>query len=430
MAADLHSSALSEDEKRAFVAEATAFLEANAERRQAAESFTWGRGPEVRLMGKDDDDPRALIAEARAWRAKVFDAGFGWIGGPKEYGGGGRHHDLDGIYRSLESEFDVPDQSAWGVAWEMVAPAILVHGNEDVKQRYLRRIYRGELLCSQLLSEPGNGSDLAGLRTKAVRDGDEWVVNGQKVWSSYAHLAELGQLMARTDPDAPKHKGLTMFLLPMDTPGVEPRPLRQMNGNAEFNEVFLTDVRVPDLYRISPAGEGWGATLTTLSAERFALSGMRKKRKASDEILGGKTIEQLIEAARTAGITANPVIRQRIATEWSKGKVLALTALRARANAAAGRAPGPEGSITKIAKASSNQSLQVLAMEVLGATSTAWDPSDGEPKDFVEQFLRTRANSIEGGTSEIQRNIVGERVLGLPREPDQWLGKPWSAVPR
>jgi hypothetical protein len=203
-----------------------------------------------------------------------------------------------------------------------------------------------------------------------------------------------------------------------------------MAGQVEFNEVFLTDVRVPDLHRISPLGQGWGATLTTLGAERFALSGMRKKRKATDEILGGKTIEQVIAAARTAGLTTDPVRRQRIATEWGKGKVLALTALRAKANAAAGRAPGPEGSITKIAKASSNQSLQVLAMEVLGATAAAWEPTDSEPKDFVEQFLRTRANSIEGGTSEIQRNIVGERVLGLPREPDQWLGKPWSTVPR
>ena len=184
MTADLHAAALDEDERREFVAVATSFLEANAERLPAAESFTWGRGPEVRLMGKDDEDPRALIAQARAWRAKVFDAGFGWLGGPKEYGGGGRHHDLDGIYRSLESEFDVPDQSAWGVAWEMVAPAILVHGNEDVKQRYLSRIYRGELLCSQLLSEPGNGSDLAGslLGPAFGADTGEW---GTFAWSDY-----------------------------------------------------------------------------------------------------------------------------------------------------------------------------------------------------------------------------------------------------
>ena len=160
-------------------------------------------------------------------------------------------------------------RGAWRGRWS--APAVLAHGSEDLKQRYLRRIYRGELLCSQLLSEPEGGSDLAGLRTRAVRDGDEWIVNGQKVWSSYAHKADIGQLMARTDPDVPKHQGLTMFLLPMDTAGVEVRPLRQMNGDAEFNEVFLTDVRVPDANRVGEAGSGWRAVLTTLMSERAAV---------------------------------------------------------------------------------------------------------------------------------------------------------------
>ena len=167
------------------------------------------------------DDARQHIARARAWRATVFDAGFGWLGGPVAYGGAGRHPDLDHEYRRLEANYDVPDQGAWQVAWEMVAPAVQAHGSESLKQRYLRRIHRGELLCSQLLSEPEAGSDLAGLRTRAARDGDEWVVNGQKVWSSYAHLADIGQLMARTDPDVPKHQGLSMFLLPMDSAGVD-----------------------------------------------------------------------------------------------------------------------------------------------------------------------------------------------------------------
>ncbi len=409
MAADLHASALGEDEKHAFIAEATAFLEANAERRQATESFTWGKGPEVRLMGKDDEDPRALIAQARSWRAKVFDAGFGWLGGPREYGGGGRHHDLDGIYRSLESEFDVPDQSAWGVAWEMVAPAILVHGSEDVKQRYLRRIYRGELLCSQLLSEPGNGSDLAGLRTKAVRDGDEWVVNGQKVWSSYAHLAELGQLMARTDPDAPKHKGLTMFLLPMDTAGVEPRPLRQMNGNAEFNEVFLTDVRVPDANRVGDAGRGWAAVLTTLMSERAAV-GSGKTSAAADPAL------ILVELARHMDRLDDAVVRQTLAEVLTHRKLIEWVGTRGEALVASGQARGAEGSILKLLSSRQIRRIANLAGSLLGP---AFGADTGEWGTFAwsDYLCSTPGLRIAGGTDEIQHNILGERILGLPKEP-------------
>ncbi|CAB4731246.1 MAG: acyl-CoA dehydrogenase [Actinobacteria bacterium] len=409
MTADLHAAALDEDERREFVAVATSFLEANAERLPAAESFTWGRGPEVRLMGKDDEDPRALIAQARAWRAKVFDAGFGWLGGPVEYGGGGRHHDLDGIYRSLESEFDVPDQSAWGVAWEMVAPAILVHGNEDVKQRYLSRIYRGELLCSQLLSEPGNGSDLAGLRTKAVRDGDEWVVNGQKVWSSYAHLAELGQLMARTDPDAPKHKGLTMFLLPMDTPGVEPRPLRQMNGNAEFNEVFLTDVRVPDGNRVGDAGRGWAAVLTTLMSERAAV-GSGKTSAAADPAL------ILVELARHMDRLNDAVVRQTLAEVLTHRKLIEWVGARGEALVASGQARGAEGSILKLLSSRQIRRIATLAGSLLGP---AFGADTGEWGTFAwsDYLCSTPGLRIAGGTDEIQHNILGERILGLPKEP-------------
>ena len=317
-----------------------------------------------------------------------------------------------------------------GSGFVLAAPTILQWSSEETKRRLLPPIATGEERWCQLFSEPGAGSDLASLATTAVRDGDEWVVNGQKVWTTFGHESEFAMLLARTDTAAPKHKGITYFGVDMRAPGVEVRPLINMAGQVEFNEVFLTDVRVPDLYRISPLGEGWGAAVTTLGAERFALSGMRKKRKASDEILGGKTIEQVIAAARHRNLTDDVVVRQRLATEWSRGRVLALTSMRARANAAAGRAGGPEGSITKIAKAATNQSLQLLAMEILGADATSWAPSNNESPDFVEQFLRTRANSIEGGTSEIQRNIVGERVLGLPREPDPWLGRAWNEVPR
>src|SRR5215207_8177283 len=356
---------LSEDERRAFIDEATGWLEANAERRpDLTEDFTWGTGAEVALMaGRDDGDEDQRLAAARAWRARVFDAGFGWLGGPVEYGGAGRNPELDQIYRGLEAEFDVPDQGAWGVAWEMVAPAVLAHGSEDVKRRFLRPIYRGEILCSQLLSEPEGGSDLAGLRTRAVRDGDQWVVNGQKVWSSYAHKADIGQLMARTNPDVPKHQGLTMFLLPMDTPGVEVRPLRQMNGQAEFNEVFLTDVRVADANRVGDAGAGWRAVLTTLMSERAAVGASK-----------GSSVDSatmVLELARHVGRTGDPVIRQRLADVLTHRQLLRWLTMRAESAVAAGKERGAEGSIVKLVSSRQDRRIADPAGELLGPALTA-----------------------------------------------------------
>ena len=403
--------ALTEGERHTFVAEATAFLEAHAARRPAREDFAWGRGADgVRLMygeGVGDEDER--LATARAWRATVFDAGFGWLGGPVAYGGGGRHPELDHVYRELEGAYDVPDQGAWLVAWEMVAPAVLAHGSEDVKRRYLAPIYRGDLLCSQLLSEPGGGSDLAGLRTKAERDGDEWVVNGQKVWSSYAHKAQLGQLMARTDPNVPKHQGLTMFLLPLDTPGVDIRPLRQMNGNAEFNEVFLTDVRVPDANRVGAAGGGWRAVLTTLMSERASV-GSGKGNAANDPV------SILVELARHARRTTDPVVRQKLAEVATYREIVRWLTMRAEAAVMAGRERGAEGSIVKLIGSAQNRRLSILAGELLGPSMVA---DTGEWGTYVWSHFLCSAPGlrIAGGTDEIQHNILGERVLGLPKEP-------------
>jgi alkylation response protein AidB-like acyl-CoA dehydrogenase len=402
---------LDQDEREAFVAEATAFLEAHAERRpRAHDDFVWGRGSgEVSLMGrrakKDEDEQIAL---ARTWRAKVYDAGFGWLGGPKEYGGAGRHPELDHVYRNLEGEFFVPDQSAWGVAWEMVAPAVLVHGTEELKHRFLPRIFRGELLCSQLLSEPEAGSDLAGLRTRAVRDGDEWIVNGQKVWSSYAHKADIGQLMARTDPDVPKHRGLTMFLLPMHSPGVEPRPLRQMNGNAEFNEVFLTDVRVPDANRVGEAGNGWRAVLTTLMSERAAVGS--GKTSPSLDAAG-----MLLELARHLERTSDLRVRERLAEVHTNRQLIGWLSMRAEEATAAGRERGAEGSLVKLLSSRQNRRIANLAAELLGPALTA-DTGEWGTYTWAHYLCSTPGMRIAGGTDEIQHNILSERVLGLPRE--------------
>lgn len=404
---------LSDEERRAFVAEATAWLDDHAERRasdDAAGPSSWGEGREIALMASagDLDAEREQIARAKVWRAQVFDAGFGWMGGPVEYGGAGRHPDLDHLYRSIEAQYDVPDQRAWNVTWEMVAPAVSAHGSHELKQRFLRPFHRGELLCSQLLSEPEAGSDLAGLRTRAVRDGDEWVVNGQKVWSSYAHLADIGQLMTRTDPEVPKHQGLSMFLLPLESAGVERRPLRQMNGNAEFNEIFLTDVRVPHRNMVGDPGGGWRAVLTTLMSERRAVgSGSGATIDPVDVITG---------LAQHLDRTGEPVVRQRLAALHTDRRLLEWLGMRLAEDVAAGNELGPQGSIMKLLANGRNIRLGELAGHLLGEAMVA-DTGAWNTYAWSDFLCSAPGLRIAGGTDEIQHNILGERVLGLPREP-------------
>jgi alkylation response protein AidB-like acyl-CoA dehydrogenase len=397
--------------RRDFVQRATAFLEANSTRRpSSSDDFVWGEGKgDVRVLaGPDPGDEDRRIAEAAAWRARAFDAGVAWPGGPVEHGGCGLDPDLDQVYRELEAAFSVPDQSMYAVAWDMVGPAIRTHGSNDLKRRFLRPIYRGELLCSQLLSEPEAGSDLAGLKTRAVKDGDEWVVNGQKVWSSYAHKAQLGQLMARTDPDVPKHQGLTMFLLPLDTPGVEIRPLRQMTGDAEFNEVFLTDVRVPDANRVGEPGSGWRAVLTTLMSERASVGSSATSRATNP-------VRMVTELARHVGRNADPVVRQQLADVHIVDFLIRKVAQRGdNLRGHAGVERGAEGSMLKLLGSRQNFRLAALAGELLGPAFAA-DTGEWGTYTWSRFLTGAPAMRIAGGTDEIQHNILGERVLGLPR---------------
>jgi len=402
---------MDQDVRDDFVRRATAFLEANAPRRvQQTGEFVWGEGDgDIRVMGGDEDVDERLAA-ARAWRATAFDAGVAWPSGPVEYGGGGLDPELNHVWKELETEFEVPDQGMFDVAWDMVGPAVLVHGSDDIKARYLRPIYCGELLCSQLLSEPEDGSDLAGLKTRAVKDGDEWVVNGQKVWNSYAHKAQLGQLMARTDPDVPKHQGLTMFLLPLDTPGVDVRPLRQMTGDAEFNEVFLSDVRVPDANRVGEPGSGWRAVLTTLMSERASV-GSGAAGKAVDPV------QMLTELARHLGRTDDAHVRQELAQVHTVDFLIRKVAQRGDdLRAATGSERGAEGSILKLLGSRQNFRLAALAGELLGPRFTA-DSGEWGTYTWSRFLTGAPAMRIAGGTDEIQHNILGDRVLGLPREP-------------
>ena len=372
------------------------------------------RGDEARLVAAKAGADNPVIVRAlgeAGWTAPHF---------PSDAGGRGLSRaDAQAAYRLLDT-WEIP-RTPRGSGMPLAAPTILEWSSDETKRRLLPPLATGDERWCQLFSEPGAGSDMASLATSAVRDGDEWIVNGQKVWTTYGHESEMAMLIARTDPEAPKHKGITYFGLDMRAEGVEVRSLVNMAGQIEFNEVFMTDVRVPDLCRISPVGEGWAAAMTTLGAERHALSGLKKKRKASDEILGGKPLGEVMTRARANGSADEDGVRQRLAQAHADGWALGQNTRRFR---------GPQGSITKIAKAMGNQQLQELAMEILGADALAWEHDDADSADWIEQFLRTRANSIEGGTSEIQRNIVGERVLGLPREPDPFKGAAWKDVPR
>jgi alkylation response protein AidB-like acyl-CoA dehydrogenase len=315
----------------------------------------------------------------------------------------------------------------------LAGTTLLEWGTDEQKARFLPPIVRNEEKWCQLFSEPGAGSDLPSLACRAQRDGDEWIVSGQKVWSTWAQDSDMGMLLARTDADVPKRDGITYFAVDLHQPGIDVRPLRMINGDSEFNEVFLDGARVPDAWRIGPVGEGWNVARTTLSGERMMISGAGSG--SGVENLGGRSIERLIDRARSIALDgrsgwADPVVRQRLMVLWSQKQTLRWTNLRARANRKAGRPPGAESSTGKLLQTNHNMALQEAWVDLVGQRAVARVPGDDDSERLVFGFLRSRANSIEGGTTEVQRTTLGERVLGLPREPDPWHGSPWSEIPR
>ncbi|HWC37823.1 MAG TPA: acyl-CoA dehydrogenase family protein [Acidimicrobiales bacterium] len=402
---------------------------------------------EVRAWLAECWDPDLTLAD---WRDLLADSGWGAPTWPTHWWGRGLPAAMTAI---VEREFDrvgavgPPEGSGMGLA----APTILEHGSDDVKARLLRPIVTGEHTWCQLFSEPGNGSDLAGLVTRAERDGDEWVVNGQKVWTTSAHHARYGMLLARTDWDVPKHRGITYFAFPMEQPGVEVRPLRQMNGHASFNEVFLTDARVTAANVIGRVGDGWTVAHTTLAHERRLFSGLRGRsaswgsgravREAELEIAA--TLEPykwypqragrpdlVADRARATGRSSDPLVRQEVARLVAMTRAAQWTAQRARMARALGRPPGPEGSIGKLG-ASSIARAAARAHALIAGASGMLAGSDGPLDGLVTEVLvSVPAVSIAGGTDEIQRNIIGERVLGLPREPQVDAEVPFREVPR
>jgi alkylation response protein AidB-like acyl-CoA dehydrogenase len=378
-----------------------------------------------------DHDPRTL--DPIEFRGHRYDRGLAWVHFPEGFGGLGVRPELNRLVerRLLEAGAAPTDPTTFFLA--LAGPTIVTHGTDEQKRRYLRPMFTGEEKWCQLFSEPGAGSDFAGLASRAVRDGDEWIVNGQKVWNTMAHLADKGMLVTRTHPELPKHKGMTYFALDMHAPGVEVRPLRQITGEAEFNEVYLTDARIPDADRIGAEGEGWRVSLTTLMNERVSIGGGTAPRRGGAANDAVRVWEGLDPDART------PVRRDQLMRIWVRGEVQRLTNMRASEAMRVGN-PGPEGSVAKLSYAELNKDLYELCIDLLGAEGlVGYDYSfrradeldvTGGARGPRYAFLRTRANSIEGGTSEIMRNILGEQVLGLPGEPRVDKDRPWSEVPR
>jgi len=339
---------------------------------------------------------------SREWSRKLFDAGYAGLTWPKEYGGAGAPYSYQAILLEESARAEAPPHIGV-IGLGMAGPTIIAFGTEEQKQRYLPTILSAEEIWCQGFSEPGAGSDLASVRTRADRSGDVFVVNGQKVWSSFAHIADWCILVTRSDPGSERHAGLTYMLVDMHSPGVEVRPLRQLTGQAEFNEIFFTDVQVPVENVLGPIGEGWAVAMTTLLHERgtlgFALTGVLDV-----------SVRKLIALARERNVD-DPLLLDRIAEEWIELQALKFTNYRALTSLMKTGIPGPEGSISKLHWSESNQRLTKLALELLGEDAQVID-GDGE---WQYQQLRSRGNTIEAGTSEVLRSIVAERVLGLPR---------------
>ncbi|MEQ6900486.1 acyl-CoA dehydrogenase family protein [Nocardioides sp. YIM 152588] len=361
-----------------------------------------------------------------------YDAGLAWVFFPEGHGGLGLPREWQRDVERQLAGAGAPDNQPRriGIGLGMAAPTILAYGTPEQKERFLRPLWTGEEVWCQLFSEPGAGSDLAGLATRAVPDGDGWVVNGQKVWTSSAHTARFAILVARTDPDAPKHRGLTYFLCDMTDPGVEVRPLRQITGEAEFNEVFLTDVRIPDSQRLGAVGEGWKVANATLNNERVAIGGAAMPRE-------GGMVGKVAEAWREHPELRTHDLHQRLLRGWVEAEVARVSGMRLRQKLAIGQ-PGPEGSAMKLTFARLAQQLSGLEIELLGEDGLRYsdwtmvrpDHVDFTGRDAGYRYLRAKGNSIEGGTSEILKNIVAERVLGLPGEHRTDKDVPWKETVR
>src|SRR4051812_7123614 len=385
------------DEFRTRVRE---FLAAHAERAGAGAGGT-----------AHHDDGDGIVARGRAFQNALADAGLAALTYPVEFGGAGLDAEHQKVFDEESADYAMPSRQ-FMVGMGICAPTLLEHGTDEQRRTYLPALLRADAVWCQLFSEPGAGSDVASLQTRAERDGDEWVVNGQKVWTSGAHHADYGLLVARTNRDVPKHRGISMFIVDMRSPGITTRPLRQIDGRAHFNEVFLDDVRLPADSLVGAVDEGWVGTLDMLANERVAIGA-----GGSSQSLSSDGYASVLRLARDRGCTDDPEVRQELVDVYVLERILALLGMRIREALVSGRAPGPEGSVAKLAATVLGKQAASLGMAIAGAGSLAWDERDVSGGDPAAAFLFAPMLGIAGGTSEIQRNIIGERVLGLPKDP-------------
>ena len=395
-------------EDAAWRDEVRAWLDANAER------LPEGAEPAFNLLGEDDEDEGPFLERSKAWQKTLYEGGFAAITWPKQYGGREASPLQSFIFSQEMGAYDVP-AGVYTIGLGMIGPTIMSHGTEEQKERFLPKMLEGSEIWCQLWSEPNAGSDVASLETRAERDSasGEWVLNGQKVWTTGAHFSKWGLIIARTDPDAPKHRGITCFIVDMEDPGVEVRPLKQINGAAGFNEVFFTDVKIDDNRRVGDVNDGWRVALTTLMNERFAIG-----------VGGGSggSLTPLFKLAKNTGHNGGTAfdsdgIRQQLATTYIHGRLLALTGYRALTKIARGGIPGPEGSVMKLVGTRMATEMGEISGEILGLNSILLGDEAPDAGTWANAWLTAPGIHLAGGTDEIMKNIIGERVLGLPKEP-------------
>ncbi|MEU7816036.1 acyl-CoA dehydrogenase family protein [Pseudonocardia sp. NPDC049154] len=368
-----------------------------------------------------DPSPVTDIEAARAFQAALYDAGFAGITWPQDVGGRGLSTAHQQAFSDEEAEYELPTYP-FTIGMGMCGPTVNDLGTPEQRTRYLPRLLRGEDIWCQLFSEPGAGSDVASLQTRAVLDGDSWVVDGQKVWTTNAQWADFGALLARTDPDRPKHSGLTMFVVDMHAPGVTVRPLKDMSGRAPFNEIYFDSVRIPADAVIGEVNGGWHAAVTMLGHERVSIGSRRRPKTNPLDFTAVAALAQRL------GVSGEPATRERLAELYARERVLELFNVRLRQEAAAGIAPGARGSVAKLAGSMLARLAVDTVGEIAGPEIVAWDPEDTTGAAVALGINSTPSSSIAGGTNEIQRGIIGERVLGLPKEPSVDKGVPFREL--
>ncbi|HYZ92011.1 MAG TPA: acyl-CoA dehydrogenase family protein [Actinomycetota bacterium] len=403
-------------DEAAFRIEVRQWLDANARRLGPHEQSRSGAAALLSEAAGNEQTPD-LVARAQAWQRTMADGGWAGLTWPETYGG----RDLSPvqlvIFNDELANYDVPP-NIFGIGLGMIGPALIAHGTEEQKQRYLPKMLSGEEIWCQLWSEPNAGSDIASLQTRAVHDADGWVLNGQKVWTSGAHYSHRGLIIARTDPDAPKHRGITCFIVDMADPGVDARPLKQMTGGANFNEVFLTDVHIPDANRVGDVHDGWRVALTVLMNERSSVGGSLNL---------SALVDPLVELAKREG-AGNSHIRQNVADVYIRARLLTLTAYRSLTKLSKGSIPGPEGSIAKLVWSNLMTDIAEQGLGVLGLSGSLVGADAPDTGMWTATHLMAPGIHLGGGTDEVMRNIIGERVLGLPKEPAPDKGLPFREL--